>query len=106
LFLMRPEHIAMSLTGVPCWKTQTRRLWKRGRANVGAVHQLREKLFGPSKGTIKVLRVHQEHLLDITEADARKEGGYTREQFLQKWFMINPRSPPNPLVFVVDYRPT
>lgn len=97
---MKPEHIELSRVGL---KTQTRRLWKKSRARVGSIHQLREKLFGPSKGTVKVLGVHRQNLLDLREEDAHNEGGYTREQFLKKWFEINPHSPENPLIFVVDY---
>lgn len=105
MFLMRPEHIQMSLTGNPCWKTETRRLWKKRRAKPNSIHQLREKLFGPSKGKVHVLLVWREHLLDITEGGAKREGGYTRESFLKRWFEINPKSPANPMLFVVRYEP-
>jgi hypothetical protein len=101
MLLFKPEHIPLIKEG---WKTQTRRLWKKPRAKVGSVHQMKTHLFGPSLGKLRIERVWRERLLDITEEGAKREGGYTRESFLKKWFEINPKSPKNPLVFVVDFR--
>ena len=85
-------------------KTETRRLWKKRRARINSTHQIREKLFGPSQGLIHVLGVRREKLRDITAAGAWREGGYTREEYLRKWFEINPKSSRNPMVFVVTFK--
>lgn len=101
MMLFKPEHIKLIHCGM---KTQTRRLWKKARAKVGSIHMLKLKLYEKeTHGLILIKGVRQENLLDITEKDAIKEGGYSRESYLKKWFEINPKSPPNPKVFVVDF---
>jgi hypothetical protein len=72
MFLFKPKHIEMILVGT---KTQTRRLWKKPRARVGAIHQIKETLFGRSRGAIQVLGVRKEDLLEITEEKGISESG-------------------------------
>ena len=79
MFLFQKNHIDMILQGT---KTQTRRNHKRARAKVGAVHQCRTELFGKAHCHIKITRVWQERLGAITALDAKKEGGYTRLQYI------------------------
>ena len=85
-------------------KTATRRLWKKPRAKVGSVHQIKEgSWFGASRGQILIKQIYKQQLQDISEAEAMEEGGYTRQQFIDKWFEINPKSEPNPTVYVVKF---
>ena len=100
MILFTHEHVEMILAGQ---KTQTRRIWKKPRAVVGSVHQVKEKMFGPRLTEIYIHAVHKEHLLDITGEDAYHEGGYSREEFLKKWFEINPKSPSNPEIYAVTF---
>lgn len=40
---------------------------------------------------LEILDVHREVFQCITEEDAQKEGGYTRESYIKKFFEINPK---------------
>ncbi len=101
MFLFQPEHIEAIHNGS---KTETRRIWKKPRAKVGAIHLIKTQMLSKvNYGSIKILDVRQKHLLDITEEDARAEGGYTRQEYLALWFRINPKSPPNPKLYVISF---
>jgi hypothetical protein len=67
-------------------KTQTRRFWKGRCARVGGVYAIKLRLFGPGSepvGWIRVTGIRSEFVNDISEADARAEGGYTKGEFLE-----------------------
>jgi len=102
MLLFKKEHLEPIYSGL---KTQTRRLWKKQRVKVGAIHQIKLKLFDKKNyGRVIITDVKKEKLLDITEEDAKSEGGYNRKTYLEKWFEITPSSPPNPEVFVVNFK--
>lgn len=102
MLLFKEEHIKMIQNGI---KTETRRLWKKQRAKEGSTHLMKKKMLSKKNyGKIFIKKVRQEHLSDITEQGAMAEGGYTREEYLKLWFEINPKSPPNPLLFVVSFK--
>jgi hypothetical protein len=85
-------------------KTETRRIWKKQRAIIGSVHLMKIKMLSKENfGKMKITNIIKNHLLDITEEGAQREGGYTREEYLKLWFKINPKSPKNPEVFVVNF---
>lgn len=100
MLLFKPEHIELMKKGI---KTHTRRLWKKPRAKKGSIHQVKLRLFeNGNHGFVRIKDIWKEMLLDISEEDAQKEGGYTREQFLIRWFEINRKSPENPEVHVLE----
>ncbi len=100
--LFKPEHVEPILCGE---KTQTRRAWKKRRAKVGAVHKAKLKMI--SRDYFALLRiegVRQERLGDISEADAKAEGGYTIESYREEWRRINKGVwDPDLLVYVVGF---
>jgi len=71
-------------------KTQTRRNHKRPRAKVGVVHQCRTTLFGKPFAHIKILRVWQERLGDISQEDVKAEGVWplTPEEFIEGFMEV------------------
>ena len=79
MFLFLPNHVEMILKGE---KTQTRRASLAYRACVGRIHKVCTKLYGPWHCKIRILKRWQEPLSAISEEDARKEGGYTPEEFI------------------------
>lgn len=87
MLLFKPEHREPILTGR---KTETRRVWERQRARVGAVHQARLALFGPPFAWLKVLDVRVEELEAIDEAGAWREGYENVTDFMAVFERINP----------------
>ena len=87
-------------------KTQTRRVWKKQRAKIGSRHQCKTRMFTVKDdyfALVEILDVYEQPLGDMTEEDARAEGGYTLAEYARIWEIIN-KAPPNPLqeVFVVE----
>lgn len=89
MILFKPEHIKPILDGQ---KTQTRRIWKKARVKKGSVHKAKTKLFSKDYfALLKIKDVWKEEFHCLTDEDARKEGGYTREAYIRKFFEINPK---------------
>jgi hypothetical protein len=85
--LFKPEHIGPILSGR---KTQTRRLWKKPRAKVGAVHKAKTALFSRDHfALIKITAFRKERLGDISLVDVRREGYDTLQAFTEEWIRIN-----------------
>lgn len=77
-------------------KTQTRRTWKRRRAIQGSVHQVRSPgQFGPIVGRIRVLRVWQQLLADVTTDEARAEGFGSVAEFTEYLRGLHKLDPPD-----------
>lgn len=101
MILFTPRHVEMIKAGR---KTQTRRIWKRPRAKVGAVHLVKTELFSKEHHCkIRILDVRRERLGDITEDDARAEGGYTVAEYIEIWREINGVWNQDQLVYVVTF---
>ncbi len=87
MMLFKPEHVAPILDGS---KTQTRRIWKKQRANVGSIHLAKTKMLSKEYfARLEILVVYQEHILNISEEDARAEGYPTRHAYLAAFCRIN-----------------
>jgi len=99
--LFKPEHVGLILSGR---KTQTRRVWKKSRARVGAVHKAKTALFSPDHfALIRITGLRRERLGDITLEDARREGYDTLEEFKAVWVRINKTWDPELEVYVVSF---
>lgn len=101
--LFKPHHIDMIRKGI---KTATRRRWKRSHAKTGGTYAVQKKMYEPRVECpiIKANRVYVQRLGDMTEEDARKEGGYTMEQFKQIWLDVcGVPLDPNEAVHVVEF---
>jgi len=106
MILFKPEHIKLIQKGI---KIQTRRIWKKPRCKPGSIHKAKTEIFSKEFfAELFIIDVRKEHLLDISEKDAFREGGYTREEFLRKWDEINPKNPSstNSEIYVVTFNPT
>jgi len=87
MLLFKPEHVEPILAGT---KTQTRRIWKRKHANVGAVHLAKTKMLSKEYfAKLEILDVYQEDLLDISDEDAKAEGYLSRDEYLVAFCRIN-----------------
>jgi hypothetical protein len=101
MILFKPYHVEEIIAGR---KTQTRRIWKRPRAKVGAVHLVKTELFSKEYHCkIRIIDVRRERLGNISEDDARAEGGYTVAEYIEVWREINGVWNPDQLVYVVDF---
>ncbi len=70
MILFKPQHVEPILRGR---KTQTRRGWKRRRAVPGSIHDARTAMFGEPFARLRIRRVWQERLGDISAADVLAE---------------------------------
>ena len=100
MLLFKPEHVDMILSGR---KTQTRRNWKKRRAVVGSIHQARTKLFGKPFAYLKILKVKQQYLDEISNEDCIKEGYNNFSEFRIIWMKINSSWDESQKVFVVEF---
>jgi len=75
-------------------------------AKVGGVYPCQTSLFQPNEEVevfIRATDVYKQKLKDMTEEDARKEGGYTLEEFKRVWKEINGSWDPDLEVWVVEF---
>ena len=93
-------HLALIENGT---KTQTRRAWVKPRVKVGKYYPIQVDYRTKAKGYIRILNVRQERLSEITEWDAKAEGGYTVASYMGIWIEINGSWNPNQFVYVVDF---
>ena len=85
-------------------KTQTRRVWKKPRARVGAVHKAKTALFSRDNfALIRIIGLRRERLGDITLEDVRREGYDTLEEFKAVWVRVNKSWDPELEVYVVSF---
>lgn len=79
MLLFKPYHVW------PIWmkeKTETRRLWKRQKAVPGSCHQAQTRMYTREYfAKLDILEVFQQPLGEMTEQDAKAEGGYTLAQY-------------------------
>jgi hypothetical protein len=102
MFLFKEYFMHLIAKGL---KTQTRRLHKRARAKIGAVHQCRTKLFGEPFAYIKILRVWQEKLEDISQEDVYAEGlDMTPEEFIEGFMEIQPKALPDTMLWCYEFK--
>ena len=91
MILFKPDAKQKILAGA---KTQTRKLWDRPRAVVGSEHlfYLRPPMTGEKPfARALILRVWQQQLGDMTDAEARAEGYPTLDDFYRQFQQINSR---------------
>ena len=102
MILFKSEHVGPILTGT---KTQTRRIWKKPRAKVGAVHLAKTKMLSREYfAKLRILDVYREFPSDISDDDARAEGYDDAEAYLKAFCRINRLSEvPDKTVFVVKF---
>ena len=93
-------HLALIENGT---KTQTRRAWVKPRVKIGRYYPIQIDYRTKAKGYIRVTGLRQEFLRQITESDAKAEGGYTVASYMEIWIKINGSWNPNQFVYVVDF---
>lgn len=104
MILFKPEHVQPILSGL---KTETRRPWKKPRAKRGSIHKAKTHMLSKNHfAQLLIIGTRRQRLLLITESEAKKEGGYTRKEYLDLWDTINPKAPAwtNPFVWVVEFK--
>lgn len=101
MILFKPEHVPLIKNGT---KTQTRRAWKKCRVTVGSTQLAKTQMLSKEFfAKLRIKRVWQEYLTDISEADAKAEGGYTIPEYWDKFYEINPPSIENPFLWCVEF---
>ena len=90
VILFKPRHIEPILS-VPPRKWQTRRTWTRCRVKVGGEYWASTNLFLKERrfARLRITRLWQEHISDISPADAIAEGYPDRDAFFAAFVEIN-----------------
>jgi hypothetical protein len=83
--IFKKKHIRLILDGV---KTQTRRRHKRTLKR-GKIYDIKRDWYHITGYKILITYVYRQRLGDITPEEAMKEGGYTVDEFVEKWKEIN-----------------
>ena len=79
-------------------------MWQKCRVKLGSIHKCKTALFTKDYfAKVKIIRAYEERLGDMTPADYRKEGGYTKKSFIEVWKRINGSYDPNEFVWVVEF---
>lgn len=103
MLLFKPHHIPLIQAEE---KTESRRMWDENqkRVKTNSIHQIKTKIFEKQDlGRIHIHFLGREHLLDITEEGAKREGNYTRGTYLEEFHRIYPDAGGNPMVWVVGF---
>lgn len=93
----RKNHIDMIKNGK---KTQTTRFWHNAREGDKVDVHLHE----PNVSKVEILTKEKKKLKDFTEDDAKREGGYTLEEFKDVWRQIHGSWNPNSEVIVYKFK--
>lgn len=101
MLLFKPCHVVAILNGQ---KTQTRRIWKKVRCKVGAIHLAKTQMLVKKYfAKLRIKKVWEERLGNLSKEDATKEGGYTPEEYVNVWKEINGDYDPDIIVWVVEF---
>ncbi len=99
--LFKPEHKEMILNGT---KTATRRDWKKPMVKVGGIYKAKLKMLSEDYfAKIKVTKLYQECLYNMTQEDARKEGYLDLDSFKMVWKKINKGFDKFEKVYVIEF---
>jgi hypothetical protein len=90
MLLFKPRHQEPIITGT---KTQTRRIWKKPHAKVGAIHLAKTKMISKEFfAKLLITDVYTERLGDISLEDAIAEGYPDKNSYLFAFADINKQS--------------
>jgi len=85
--LFKPEHKDMILKGT---KTATRRAWKKPMVKVGGIYKAKLQMLSKDYfAKIKVTKIFEQSLVDMTYEDSKKEGYENFDDFIAIWKKIN-----------------
>lgn len=100
--LFKNYHIPMIKSRI---KTETRRNWKRKMAKVGGTYPIQTKMFQPKTECekLRVTYMFQQKLGDMNQRDAKKEGNYTIDQFIETFEIINGSWNDDLIVWVIGF---
>ena len=102
MLLFKKWFIPQILAEAEPLKNTTRRGGKL-RWRVGAIHTFKTNYNNDSAfAKAKILRVYRQHLFDMTEDDAFREGFWSLEEFKKAWIQIN-GTWINEEVWVIDF---
>ena len=88
MILFTPDNVPKILSGQ---KTQTRRCWKRPRANIGSFHWAQLNYSTTSRfARLEILDVWEQDPEEISDANVKAEGFTSKAGFLSAYAACNP----------------
>ena len=98
--IFKKKHIEQILEGT---KTQTRRRHRRP-LKAGRIYDVKRDWYHSTGHKILITNVYRQRLGDLTPEEALKEGGYTVDEFIEKWKEINGSWEPDEVVWVYEFK--
>jgi ParB family chromosome partitioning protein len=81
-------------------KTQTARKSKDPRLNVGSIVRAQVTHYAD----LEIINVSRKKLGDFTEEDAKREGGYTLDEFMKVWINLHGTWDSNEQVYIIQFK--
>lgn len=101
MLLFKPEHVKPIQDGI---KTATRRQWKKCRVKVGSVHLCKTKMLSKDYfAKVRIVKTYKQKLKHMVMEDYLAEGGYIKEEYINKWREINGTYDKDEIVWVVKF---
>ncbi|GAH14707.1 unnamed protein product, partial [marine sediment metagenome] len=85
---------------------ETRRNWKKVMVKVGGTYPIQLRMFQPRSECelIKVKYLFNQRLGDMSEEEAKREGGYTLKGFRETFTVINGHWDNDLIVYVIGFK--
>jgi hypothetical protein len=106
MLLFKQSHANLIMSGK---KWATRRLWKKRRVRLGAIHKAKTKMLSTDYfAKLKILRCYRQRLGDMTQADVIAEGYKSLEDYKHALVQIHKRKKfcwnDDMVVYVVEFK--
>jgi len=93
----RQTHISLITKGIKTQTSRQRNQWIKG-------DKVQVVMYEPKQAEVVIEKIERKKLSEFSEADAKREGGYTLEEFKRIWIEINGKWNENQVVNVIQFK--